>query len=350
MQNKMFRFLTSLGIADPSIFDMDFELVGRDSANPKKVVMAIRKETAWEMSLLEEFQESLSSVKYDYSLRFSYSQTPSFESVDQLFEDWYLSHYHGIPSFQLTPGDGNQILTYVPEGLSPEAMKPIIDDFNALLKWLSYPENVVLADGEAPIQPVVADKIPAKSQQIQENVVSSPVPETSEEVTNESASEESEAAGDDEKEEAEDSCSSESKESEDDAASGDDGVPPIDEDEVARQAAIAQAEQNYMAEQKAATEAAANARVFRRGDYQPENSIEALFSLPQGNVEFSGNIYATNFRVGRKGGLYGTIGVGDATSAINVRAIESRNGMNAEFLNALKAGDVVKDPRRYRIR
>jgi DNA polymerase III subunit alpha, Gram-positive type len=342
MQNKMFRFLTSLGIADPSIFDMDFELVGRDSANPKKVVMAIRKETAWEMSLLEEFQESLSSVKYDYSLRFSYSQTPSFESVDQLFEDWYLSHYHGIPSFQLTPGDGNQILTYVPEGLSPEAMKPIIDDFNALLKWLSYPENVVLADGEAPIQPVVADKIPAKSQQIQENVVSSPVPETSEEVTNESASEESEAAGDDEKEEAEDSCSSESKESEDDAASGDDGVPPIDEDEVARQAAIAQAEQNYMAEQKAATEAAANARVFRRGDYQPENSIEALFSLPQGNVEFSGNIYATNFRVGRKGGLYGTVGVGDATSAINVRAIESRNGMNAEFLNALKAGDVVK--------
>ena len=54
------------------------------------------------------------------------------------------------------------------------------------------------------------------------------------------------------------------------------------------------------------------------------------------------HVYATNFRVGRKGSLYGTVGVGDATSAINVRAIESRSGMSAEFLNALKPGDIVK--------
>ena len=97
MQNKMLRFLTSLGVADPSLFDMDFELVGRDSANPNKVVMAIHKDTPWEMSLLEEFQEALSDVKYEYSMRFSYGEEVSFESIDQLFEDWYLSHYHDVP-------------------------------------------------------------------------------------------------------------------------------------------------------------------------------------------------------------------------------------------------------------
>jgi hypothetical protein len=41
---------------------LDFELVGRDSANPNKVIMAIRKDTPWDMSLLEEFQTGLVDV------------------------------------------------------------------------------------------------------------------------------------------------------------------------------------------------------------------------------------------------------------------------------------------------
>jgi len=382
MQNKMLRFLTSLGIADPSVFDMDFELVGRDSANPNKVVMAIRKETPWEMSLLEEFQSALAEVKYDYSMRFSYSQAIPFDSVDQLFEDWYLSHYHGIPAFQLIPGkDDYRINAFIPEGLSLATMKGIVDDFNALLAWLSYPDVVYLEEGNAPIETPTDLKIPAKSQQIQENVVASPVvpvtqnnvvsspestptsaPETAvptvepsvtsaddSSVVSVSANEET-SENDEDKSEDEDKEDSEgegcSPETPISASEGNDSseesVPPVDEDELARQAMMAQAEQTYMAQQKAAAEQAANARSFRRGDYQPIEKIEGLFSIPQGNVEFSGHVYATNFRVGRKGSLYGTVGVGDATSAINVRAIESRSGMSAEFLNALKPGDIVK--------
>ena len=340
MQNKMLRFLTSLGVADPSLFDMDFELVGRDSANPNKVVMAIHKDTPWEMSLLEEFQEALSDVKYEYSMRFSYGEEVSFESIDQLFEDWYLSHYHGIPAFQLTPGKDNHINAFIPEDLSLSTMKEIVADFNALLGWLSYPERVEIEEGNAPIEIPAEAKIPAESQQIQVNVVSSPVPETAE--SSDSTSEEDDDKDEDEKEDGETgSCETPVGDSPDNG-SPDDSAPVPDEDELSRQAALAQAEQNYMAEQKAASEAAANARSFRRGDYQPVAKIEGLFSIPQGNVEFSGHLYATNFRVGRKGGLYGTIGVGDATSAINVRAIESRSGMSAEFLNALKQGDIVK--------
>ena len=56
------------------------------------------------MSLLEEFQSALAEVKYDYSMRFSYSQAIPFDSVDQLFEDWYLSHYHGTVGSALGSG------------------------------------------------------------------------------------------------------------------------------------------------------------------------------------------------------------------------------------------------------
>jgi DNA polymerase III alpha subunit (gram-positive type) len=337
MQNKMLRFLTSLGLADPERFDLDFELVGRDPANPKKVDMAIRKETPWEMSLLEEFQAALATIRYDYTLRFSYSESPSFESVDQLFEDWYLSHYHGIPPFQLTPGKENKILAFIPEGLSKGTLNAIVEDFNALLKWLSYPCSVLLEEGDAPIELPKELKKAAEPQQIQENVVASPEPETSEESDDEEDDESDEDKKCEPASPEEGAVSPETSDAKDEEA-----LPPIDEDEAARQASIAEAEKNYLAEQKANEQAIANAQAYRKGDYQLYPAIQDLFGAAVGNVEFSGNVYATNFRVGRKGGLYGTVGVGDATSAINVRAIESRSGMSAEFLNALKSGDVVR--------
>jgi DNA polymerase-3 subunit alpha (Gram-positive type) len=364
MQNKMSRFLSSLGIADPSLFDLDFELVGRDSANPNKVIMAIRKETPWEMSLLEEFQTGLSTVKYDYAMRFSYCEAPSFESVDQLFEDWYLSHYHGIPPFQLVPGEGSAIHAFIPEGLSQGTMQGIIEDFNALLSWLSYSFKVTLEEGNAPIEEPKDPNKEKKNQQIQENafvpkapekevVAPAPIPEASKPVAEKETPSpviEGKEEKDDDKDEddKEENCGS-SEEDETKAGetvetpdSGSDELPPIDEDEAAHQSQMAEYEKTYMAEQKVAVQAFANSRVFIRGDYQEHASIAELFNVPSGNVEFSGNIYVTNFRVGRRGGLYGTIGVGDATSAINIRAIESKNGMNAEFLNALKAGELVK--------
>ena len=85
---KMFRFLTSIGISNPERFDMDFDLVGRDSFDHNFVHMSIRKETPWEETMLEEFKQGLSRINYPYSLRFSYSIEPTFNDVDSLFQDW----------------------------------------------------------------------------------------------------------------------------------------------------------------------------------------------------------------------------------------------------------------------
>jgi len=365
----MLRFLTSLGLADPERFDLDFELVGRDASNPKKVIMAIRKDTPWDVSLLEEFQSGLATVKYDYALRFSYEKSPDFDSVDQLFEDWYLSHYHGIPPFQLTPGDDSAIYTFLPEDNSNGTASGIIDDFNALLKYLSYPFAVSIQGSEtarasaAKETPVAEPTSPASEVKHVEQPVESAKPVDKKKVPGvlapsapaaEPVLEEMPANPTSNGQNPADNVDSEKTNDEDEdgdgedkgscetpASSGDE-MPPMGEDELSRQSVLAQAEQDYIEKTKIAMRAQANSRIFFKGDYRDISTIAELFGLSSGNVQFEGNVYLTNFRVGRRGGLYGTIGVGDASSAINVRATESRNGMSAEFLNALKAGDLVK--------
>ena len=123
------RFLSSLGIADPDSFDMDFTTVKNDKG---LIVMDIKKDTPWEYALLEEFQESLAPIKYPYSLTFSYVNKPTLEDVDSLFQDWYLSLYHGVSDIVLSQGqEASNILFSYPENESNAANESnIIKDFS----------------------------------------------------------------------------------------------------------------------------------------------------------------------------------------------------------------------------
>ena len=67
MHNKMLRFLTSLGLADPERFDLDFELVGRDASNPKKVIMEyVRKNKVGKPLRQEDIDEMKKHNVPDY--------------------------------------------------------------------------------------------------------------------------------------------------------------------------------------------------------------------------------------------------------------------------------------------
>lgn len=312
---------------------MDFEMVGRDPANPKKVLMAIRKETPWESSALEEFKGALASITYDYSLRFSYAQEPNFEQVDELFQNWYLSSYHGLPPFQLTPGEEGLILVYLSEPAGLSTSKAILEDFNAMLTWLGYPFRAEIS-AEKPLAKEISPAKPASTGETS-------VPETaSNDVLNQSEEEQPEEDKEGDSEDKE-SCEEDKDEGEASPVSSE-ASPSNDEDEeAARQASLRAAEQNYLAEMKVQEQQEQATRIFRRGDYDPLPEIAALFEKESGNVKFSGEVYVVNFRPGRRG-LYGTIGVGDDHSAVNVRASESRNGLTADFLNALKPGDIVQ--------
>ena len=104
MQEKMKRFLESIGIVDAERFDLDFDLVARDPYERNKVNMHIAKNSPWEYSALEEFQEGLAKVTYPVDIRFSYINAPSVYDCLSLFNGWYLSVYHAARNVQ-TAGD-----------------------------------------------------------------------------------------------------------------------------------------------------------------------------------------------------------------------------------------------------
>ena len=101
MQNKMKRFLLSIGIEEPESYDMDFVLVGRSPDQPGRVDMAIIKDSPWSYSQVEEFSLALGNIKYPYSIRFSYHQEPTFEDASNLLSMWYLGHYNDLPPFEV---------------------------------------------------------------------------------------------------------------------------------------------------------------------------------------------------------------------------------------------------------
>ena len=58
MNDKMIRFLNSIGIEDIDDFDLDFEMISRDRFDNKKWNMIIVKETPWNYQLLRRFQDA----------------------------------------------------------------------------------------------------------------------------------------------------------------------------------------------------------------------------------------------------------------------------------------------------
>src|SRR5574344_341853 len=118
MQEKMKRFLASIGIVDAERFDMDFDLIARDPYDRNKVNMAIAKQGPWEYAMYQEFQEGLATVKYPYSIRFSYVNAPSVYDLVSFFNSWYLSLYRATPPFKIDPADPTSLLlTYTSEDM-----------------------------------------------------------------------------------------------------------------------------------------------------------------------------------------------------------------------------------------
>jgi DNA polymerase-3 subunit alpha (Gram-positive type) len=347
MQKKMLRFLTSLGVSDPERFDLDFEIVGRDPQNHNKVEMTIRKETPWDASTLEEFKSALSGIHYDYTLRFSYALEPSFSSVESLFEGWYLSQYHGVPPFHLALGNNNEILISLADAPSHSSGEGISHDFSGLLQWLSYPFEVKVLEGPLPAPKNQAEEtIPKKDETFKSQEKAKKEPAAVKDTKSEgkpqgkmaapkiaNTEDDSDEEGDKEPVESEVLAEGDKNET---AIDGD-----KDSEEATRQEDLRAAEQSFLENIKAAQTVKDNHKAFVRGDYAELPDIEKIFSLPQGNVSFHGEVFEVVTRLTRRGTLMASFGVGAPGSAVNVRAMESKNGMTADVLTGLKVGDQV---------
>lgn len=344
----MLRFLTSLGVSDPERFDLDFEIVGRDPLNPNKVDMTIRKETPWDASALEEFKAALSGIHYDYILRFSYALEPSFSDIESLFEGWYLSQYHGVPPFHLSLGDDNTILISLQEGPSLSSGEGIANDFSGLLKWLSYPFEVKVIKGGLPAFEASVEAVPPKVKEGSGIAEEKPkkVPAAIDEQATAGkpaarfAASEEEKAEDDSDDEGDEETNVPEGSREDDKG---ESVAADDKDaeEASRQEGLRAAEQSFLDNMRQTQAVQDTRKSFVRGDYTELPSIDKIFSVPQGNVSFKGEVFEVMTRMTRRGSLMASFGAGDSNSAVNVRAMESKNGMTSDVLTGLKVGDQV---------
>jgi DNA polymerase III subunit alpha, Gram-positive type len=313
MQEKMRRFLMSIGINNTDVYDMDFEMVGRDKNDHNSVHMTIRKETPWDPSLLEEFQDALSQISYAYDLRFSYAKEPSPDDAEQLFEGWYMSMYHGIAPLALVSKGQGQLQARIPPDANKRNIPPILKDFQGLLTWLNYPYEIV------------SDLLVATP-------VSQPAPEPEE------------AEEDDEEEDKEETSECATT----DAAPSD--IPadaaPIEAPEEAvdpeKQAEIEAAEAAYLNGIEKEKQYNRFRSANHKGEYLPLHSIEEIYSMPSGNVDFSGHCFESTVKISRKGSFVGTYGIGDEKSAVNVRAFAGRSGLTGDVINSVKVNCYVR--------
>ena len=137
MDEKMIRFLKSIGIENISSFDMSFDLVKYDLFNPKQLNMVIRKETPWDYSLLRQFIDHLSNISYQYKLSFCYSNFPQVEEVKSMFYDWYQELYRVPSNVEINVKDKK--LIFILNSLEDcEKYKSIIKDYQDFLNFIGY--------------------------------------------------------------------------------------------------------------------------------------------------------------------------------------------------------------------
>ena len=310
MQDKMRRFLLSIGIEDPESYDLDFILVGRAPSQRERVDMAISKVSPWNYVELDRFVLALSNIRYPYSMRFSYSKQPSFDDVKNLFSDWYLGHYNCLSEATFLCPEPNVFELRYPSLSSQEEGMVKEGEFSSLLHFLNYPfvlrSSLNIEEKIAePIEEEAIEKEEVKEEVLTEGVPIEVIPSNDEDAKYDG---EEEIAKDREKAYAD-----------------------------ATKELISQAELNFriMEEERKAK------RVWTKGDYKPCLSIDDLSVLEDCNVDFCGLVFSNDVRNARTGKKIASIGIADNDNAITVRAFENKRLTGAD-LEKLKKGDYIR--------
>ena len=137
MNNRMVRFLNSIGINDVESFDMDFDLVARNQFDRNQVDMMIVKDTPWDFHLLERFQDGLNIIGYPYTIKFSYKIRPTVYDAIKLFDDWHRLHNRYPASIRLE-GTGGMITFVYSSDEEKEQYEQVVKEFKDFLEFLDY--------------------------------------------------------------------------------------------------------------------------------------------------------------------------------------------------------------------
>lgn len=297
MNNKMVRFLNSIGIADVESFDMDFDLVSRNTFHKEQVDMIIAKETPWTYELLERFQNGLNTVKYPYTISFSYSKKPTVEDAIKLFYDWHRVVNRFNSETKLI-GKGKTIIFKYSNDSEIEENKQVRADFADFLKFLNY--NFVVD-----IKVEKNDIAEENDSSIQENQI---VEEIFDEV--------------EENNEDNDSLSSLEEQCIDNLRSN---------------------LENLKMNKSKKSSSYSNGDELWRNDvfYKPIKDLGEI-TAESGNIDVTGELYGIDkTRMTRQGKTYLVAGIGRNDNAISIKIMENMN-LDADFIESLKNGQIVR--------
>ena len=276
MTDKMIRFLNSIHVSNVDDFDMDFEMVGYNRFDKKRLDMVIVKQTPWKYSLLREFQDCLQNIEYKYLLRFSYLVRPNFRDVETLFEDWYQTLYRLPHNLEVTGSDDGYMKIEYQDEAEQEQYKLQIEDFRAFLDFINY--DFVITETVKPKE----DEITISDRKMKKLVKEADVA-------------------------AEETISTVDEVEANDASVAEELIERDREELVknAGDAFLEQAKRNYEAMQAERK----RARLNKRGNYQPIDNIDSI-NGNSGSVDFNGKIFSIEIKEfgGRK---RLNVGVGD---------------------------------------
>ena len=300
MTDKMIRFLNSIHVSNVDDFDMDFEMVGYNRFDKKRLDMVIVKQTPWKYSLLREFQDCLENITYKYLLRFSYLVRPNFRDVEILFEDWYQTLYRLPHNLNVSGSDDGYFNIEYQDEAEKEQYQSQIEDFKAFLNFINY--DFVITETVKPKE----DEVVISDRKMKKLV--------------------KEATA-----EAEETISTVDEVEANDASVAEELIERDREELVknASDAFLEQARRNYQAMQ----EERKRARLNKRGNYQPIDNIDSI-NANSGSVDFNGKIFSIEIKEfgGRK---RLNVGVGDDKGgAIYINMYEN-NQVNDDVIKNL---------------
>lgn len=306
----MIRFLNSIGLNDVTSFDIDFDLIQRNPLDREQIDMYIVKDTPWEYQNLDLFMSCLSKIHYPYKMFFSYRKAPNVYDAIQLFEHWYTGIYH-IPCQLELAANGENIEFVFHSEKEQKDNDLVITDFKDFLHFINYAFIFEIIVKETPkvvqLSTKKIEKIEKKASTIAEDVISQ----------NDDVNDNSFDLDRDD----EDSREEEHQQ----------------QLEALEKMRIEELQNNY----KAMQEERKRRRSYKKGDYKPLKDLSEIFlaSDSDQNVDFFGTVFeCTTKDLSRSDGIIATIGVGDDTSAIYVKAISNNSTLTADKIKSVVVG------------
>ena len=311
MKNKMIRFLQSIGLENIDRFDIDFDLVTRNSLDRRQVDMLIVKNTPWTFDLADEFITHLGNINYPYQIIFSYIQKPTVYEAIQLFYDWHRCHNRFVSDITLEAN--NETIKFIFDSAKQqEEYENTLKDFSSFLDFLNYHFS---------FEKVIKEKeeVVSISQKKMEKIEEKAIKATEE---NPVLSEENEAT-----------YYKDSRE--------------IAEQE--KQEELKNFEEQYLKEMQANLKKLNKDRKKGKSysswrDNMPYKHIDNLADITpeSGNVDFTGEVFGIDKpRTTRNGKMFLNFGVGKDGAAVAVKAMEN-DYMSASDIEKLKSGLFIR--------